>query len=77
MAESGIMAKFVPSDFPENRTVKFNALVIYQYSPMEEKKPHFVKRGNFMADDNYRLWLKNLKERYRSSQAKAVVHVNT
>ena len=39
--------------------------------------PHFVTRGKFATDDNYRQWLVELKQRYRQSQAKAAVRVNT
>lgn len=44
---------------------------------MEEKKPYFVKRGEFLANEEYKKWLGELKQRLRSSQVKAAVRVNT
>ena len=39
--------------------------------------PEFVKRDGMLADKEYVEWLKELKTRYRQSQAKAAVRVNT
>ena len=39
--------------------------------------PEFVKRDGMLADKEYVEWLKELKARYRQSQAKAAVRVNT
>ena len=44
---------------------------------MKDNKPHFVKHVKFEADDKYRQLLQSLKERYRSSQAKAAVLINS
>jgi predicted nuclease of restriction endonuclease-like (RecB) superfamily len=40
-------------------------------------EPTFVYRDGMMADKEYVEWLKELKTRYRQSQAKAAVKVNT
>lgn len=40
-------------------------------------KPTFVYRDGMLADKEYIGWLKELKARYRQSQAKAAVRVNT
>lgn len=46
---------------------------------MAEKKniPQFVNSDSFMADKNYVKWLSDLKKRFRMSQLKAAVKVNT
>lgn len=44
---------------------------------MKEDKPYFVKRGKFLATEDYKRWLGELKQRLRSSQVKAAVRVNT
>lgn len=46
---------------------------------MEEiKKPHFVQRNaDLLHNDEYRQWITNVKQRFRSSQAKAAVRVNS
>lgn len=44
---------------------------------MEEKKPDFVKKSKVIADDNYKKWLSDLKQRLQRSQIKAAVKVNT
>ncbi len=40
-------------------------------------KPTFVYRDGMTADSNYVQWLSDIKSRYRSSQIKAAVRVNT
>ena len=46
---------------------------------MAEKNniPQFVNSDSFMADKNYEKWLSDLKKRFRMSQLKAAVKVNT
>lgn len=44
---------------------------------MKEKKPDFVKRGEFIVDNNYKKWLVELKQRLQRSQIKAAIKVNT
>lgn len=44
---------------------------------MEEKEPDFVKKSKVIADDNYKKWLGELKQRLQRSQIKAAVKVNT
>lgn len=46
---------------------------------MENKDniPQFVNSDSFMADKNYVKWLSDLKKRFRMSQLKAAVKVNT
>ena len=46
---------------------------------MAEKNniPQFVNSDSFMADKNYVKWLSDLKKRFRMSQLKAAVKVNT
>ena len=39
--------------------------------------PQFVNSDSFMADKNYVKWLSDLKKRFRMSQLKAAVKVNT
>lgn len=39
--------------------------------------PQFVNSESFMADKNYVNWLSDLKKRFRMSQLKAAVKVNT
>ena len=39
--------------------------------------PQFVNSDSFMADKNYVKWLSDLKKRFRMSQLKAAVTVNT
>ena len=43
---------------------------------IENNKPEFVKRDGMIANTDYVQWLSNLKQRYRQSQIKAVVHIN-
>lgn len=43
----------------------------------KNNEPIIVKRDNMIADNLYVNWLKDLKKRYRSSQTKAAVTVNT
>ena len=40
-------------------------------------KPHFVFRDGMTADSNYVQWIADIKNRYRSSQIKAAIRVNT
>lgn len=40
-------------------------------------KPEFIYRDGMSADDNYVQWLSELKKRYRQSQAKAAVRINS
>lgn len=40
-------------------------------------KPTFISRDGMLADKEYLEWLKELKTRYRQSQAKAAVRVNS
>lgn len=42
-----------------------------------EESPAFVSRDGMLADKEYVAWLKELKTRYRQSQAKAAVRANT
>ncbi len=44
---------------------------------MEEKKPHFVSSDHVRMDADYISWLEDLKGRYRKSQIKAAVKVNS
>lgn len=44
---------------------------------MKENKPYFVKRGEFVSNEDYKKWLVELKLRLQSSQVKAAVRVNT
>ena len=48
-------------------------------SPQNDKMndPTFISRDGMLADREYLEWLKELKARYRQSQAKASVKVNT
>ena len=40
-------------------------------------KPEFIYRDGMSADDNYIQWLSELKKRYRQSQVKAAVRINS
>lgn len=40
-------------------------------------KPHFVFRDGMTADSNYVQWIADIKSRYRNSQIKAAIRVNT
>ena len=40
-------------------------------------KPHFVFRDGMTADNNYVQWIADIKSRYRNSQIKAAIRVNT
>jgi len=40
-------------------------------------KPHFVFRDGMTADSNYVQWISDIKSRYRNSQIKAAIKVNT
>ena len=40
-------------------------------------KPHFVFRDGMTPDSNYVQWIADIKGRYRSSQIKAAIKVNT
>lgn len=44
---------------------------------MTQNEPSFLKRGNFVIDNNYKMWLVELKQRLRSYQLKAAVKVNS
>lgn len=44
---------------------------------MDNNKPSFVNRTEMTADKNYVLWLDNVKRRYKESQIKASVKVNS
>lgn len=59
-------------------------LLVFQQVDREQKKmaeknniPQFVNSDSFMADKNYVKWLSDLKKRFRMSQLKAAVKVNT
>lgn len=43
---------------------------------IENNTPEFVKRDGMIANTDYVQWLSDLKQRYRQSQIKAVVHIN-
>lgn len=44
---------------------------------MEPNLPTFVSRDGMTADKEYVEWLRDVKQRFRQSQAKAAVKVNT
>ena len=44
---------------------------------MEEKRPIFTTSNNFVGNSDYKIWLNDIKQRIRSSQAKAAVKVNS
>lgn len=44
---------------------------------MEKDKPTFINRGNFTKDDQYRKWISDIKARFKQSQIKASIRVNT
>ena len=44
---------------------------------MEKDKPTFINRGNFTKDDQYRKWISDVKVRFKQSQIKASIRVNT
>lgn len=44
---------------------------------MEKKRPAFITRNNFVGNENYRVWLNDIKQRLKSSQAKAAFKVNS
>ena len=60
------------SDIKETKNFK-------KANDMENKDniPQFVNSDSFMADKNYVKWLSDLKKRFRMSQLKAAVKVNT
>lgn len=43
----------------------------------EDNKPEFVKRDSIVSGNDYAQLLKRLKDRFRRSQIKAAVKVNT
>lgn len=44
---------------------------------MEEKRPTFTTSNSFVSNDNYKDWLNDIKQRLKSSQAKAAFKVNS
>ena len=44
---------------------------------MEKDKPTFINRGNITIDDQYRKWISDVKARFKQSQIKASIRVNT
>lgn len=42
-----------------------------------EKKPAFVKHGDFIGNEQYRQWFAEIKQRLQSAQIKAAIQVNT
>lgn len=44
---------------------------------IEKSKPEFVSRDGIIANTDYILWLADVKKRFRESQARATVKVNT
>lgn len=42
-----------------------------------EKNPTFIKRGEFISNEQYRRWFIEIKQRLQSAQIKAAVRVNT
>ena len=40
-------------------------------------KPTFIFRDNMSSDESYLKWVSNIKQRFRQSQIKAAVRVNT
>ena len=44
---------------------------------MTNKKPTFIFRGEMTTDEGYVQWMADIKQRFRQSQVKASVHVNT
>src|SRR5574344_1352020 len=44
---------------------------------MDNNKPSFVNRTKMVADKDYVQWLENVKKRYKESQIKASVKVNS
>lgn len=44
---------------------------------MENSKPEFVTRDGIIADADYVQWLFDVKKRFRESQARAIVKVNS
>ena len=42
-----------------------------------ENNPIFIKRGAFTANDQYRQWFIEIKQRLQSAQVKAAIRVNT
>ena len=44
---------------------------------IEKNKPEFVTRDGIIVDTDYIQWLADVKKRFRESQARATVKVNT
>ncbi len=44
---------------------------------IEKSKPEFVTRDGIIADADYVLWLSDVKKRFRESQARATIKVNS
>ena len=44
---------------------------------MMNEKPTFIFRGEMTTDEDYVQWMADIKQRFRQSQVKAAVRVNT
>lgn len=74
------IAKFILNNFNKSTLSDIKETKDFKKGNGMENKdniPQFVNSDSFMADKNYVKWLSDLKKRFRMSQLKAAVKVNT